>query len=323
MGVHGGTTLSMDIILLFPGQGSQKPGMGRDLYEEFPEAREVFETADVVLGFPLSQICFEGPEADLTATRNAQPALFAHGAAAWNVVRERIAPYVRAAAGHSLGEFTAHYASGALSLADGLRLVRRRAELMQNAGTAQPGAMAAVLGLGEAELDDVCRRASTNGGVVVPANYNSPDQTVISGAAPAVQHAIALARDAGAKRAMQLNVSGAFHSPLMEGASTGLRGALENVEFARPRFPVYSNVSAAPTASSEEARTMLLRQLTAPVRWTAQVRAMGDAFPGALFLEVGPGKVLTSLVRRILPAAETATCGTTADVRHLLERTAA
>ncbi len=311
----------MDIILLFPGQGSQKPGMGRDLYDEFPAAREIFEAADEVLGFPLTRLCFEGPEADLTATHNAQPALFAHGAAAWNVVRERIARHVRAAAGHSLGEFTAHYASGALPLADALRLVRRRAELMQDAGSANPGAMAAVLGLGEAELDDVCRRASTNSGVVVPANYNSPEQTVISGAARAVEHAMALAREAGAKRAMPLNVSGAFHSPLMEVAGAGLHEALNRAEFARPRFPVYSNVSASPAASTEEARTMLLRQLTAPVRWMAQVRAMADAFPGALYLEVGPGKVLTNLVRRILPAAETATCGTADDVRQLLERT--
>jgi [acyl-carrier-protein] S-malonyltransferase len=312
----------MDVILLFPGQGSQKPGMGRDLYDALPAAREVFDTADRVLGFPLSRLCFEGPEAELTATQNAQPALLAHSAAAWAAACDMLSPHVRAAAGHSLGEFSAHYASGALALADALRLVRRRAELMQEAGSSQRGGMAAVLGLEPAALDELCRSASAMNGVVVPANYNSPEQTVISGAATAVERAMTMAREAGAKRAMPLNVSGAFHSPLMESAAGGLAAALDRAAFAPARFPVYSNVSVTPAADGAETRSLLLRQLTAPVRWTEQVRALSEAWPQALWVEVGPGKVLTNLVRRILPVADTTTCGTAGDLEHLRSRLA-
>jgi [acyl-carrier-protein] S-malonyltransferase len=312
----------MDVILLFPGQGSQKPGMGHDLYDAYPVARDVFDTADRVLGFPLSKLCFEGPEAELTATQNAQPALLTHSAAAWAAARDLLAPHVRAAAGHSLGEFSAHYAAGALALADALRLVRRRAELMQEAGATQRGGMAAVLGLEPAVLDELCRSASAMNGVVVPANYNSPEQTVISGAVSAVERAMAMALEAGARRAIPLNVSGAFHSPLMESAAAGLAAALERAAFAPPRFPVYSNVSVTPASGAEETRSLLLRQLTAPVRWTEQMRALHDAWPDALWVEVGPGRVLTNLVRRILPVTDTTACGTAGDLEQLRGRLA-
>ncbi|HEU4641711.1 MAG TPA: ACP S-malonyltransferase [Gemmatimonadaceae bacterium] len=308
----------MDIILLFPGQGSQKPGMGKDLAERFPEARAVFETADHTLGIPLSTLCFEGPEAELTSTQNAQPALLAHGAAAWAVVRDRVAPHVRAAAGHSLGEFTAYQAAGALALADALTVVRRRGALMHESGVSRPGAMAAILGLDEAQVEEACRRASEEKGTVVPANYNTPEQLVISGEVAGVERAMALAKDAGAKRALRLNVSGAFHSPLMQVAADGLRAALDAVAFAQPAFPVYSNVSTEASEGIEDAKALLVRQLTSPVRWTEEVRHMAGAHPDALFLELGPGNVLGNLVKRIVPGARTASCGTAADIESLL-----
>lgn len=310
----------MDIILLFPGQGSQKPGMGKDLAQAFPAARDVFAAADAALGFPLSGLCFEGPESELTSTQNAQPALLAHGAAAWAVIRDRVAPSVRAAAGHSLGEFSAYHAAGALSLADALRLVRRRGELMYQSGVERPGAMAAILGLDERAVEDACARARAEAGEVVPANYNSAEQLVISGEVAAVERAMALAKEAGAKRAIRLNVSGAFHSPLMRVANDGLRQALDGAAFAPATFPVYSNVSTRPVCEPGEARDLLLRQLTAPVRWTELVRRLAEDHPGALFLELGPGTVLSTLVRRIVPGAETAPCGTAADVDQLLQR---
>ncbi|HEX6533825.1 MAG TPA: ACP S-malonyltransferase [Gemmatimonadaceae bacterium] len=308
----------MDIILLFPGQGSQKPGMGKDLAERYPEARAAFETADRTLGIPLSTLCFEGPEAELTATRNAQPALLAHGAAAWAVVRDRLRPMVRAAAGHSLGEFTAHHAAGTFALADALQIVRRRGELMNESGERRPGTMAAIIGLAEAAVEEACRRASAEGGVVVPANYNTPEQLVISGEVAAVERAMALAKEAGAKRALRLNVSGAFHSPLMEVAADGLRDALGAADACPPDFPVYSNVSAQPAQGLEDATSLLVRQLTSPVRWTDEVRNMAAAHSDALFLELGPGSVLGNLVKRIVPGARTAACGTVADIEHLL-----
>src|SRR5918999_2026255 len=217
----------MDVVLLFPGQGSQKPGMAKDLAETAPQARHVFELVDRALGVSLSAIAFHGPEDELTTTRNAQPALLAHGAAVWALVKETVASHVRAAAGHSLGEFTAYYAAGSLSLTDAATLVRRRGELMYESGLKRPGAMAAILGLPEDKVEDACRRASADGGCVVPANYNTPEQLVISGEVAAVERAMELAKELGAKRAVRLKVSGAFHSPLMEVARDGLSQALE------------------------------------------------------------------------------------------------
>src|SRR5919201_91239 len=312
----------MDIVLLFPGQGSQKPGMGKDLADAFESACRVFEEADRALDFPLSELCFTGPEEELTSTQNAQPALLAHSAAAWAVVRERVAPHVRAAAGHSLGEFTAYHAAGAFTLADALRLVRRRGQLMYESGVQRPGAMAAILGLSESVVEGVCRRASEEGGVVVPANYNTPEQLVISGEVAGVERAMALAKEAGATRVLRLNVSGAFHSPLMEVAAAGLDSALAATPLTAPAFPVYSNVSTRPSEGMDDAKRLLVRQLTAPVRWTELVRNLAAAHPGALFVELGPGTVLINLVKRIAPQAQTAPCGKVADVEQLLQRVA-
>lgn len=309
----------MDVVLLFPGQGSQKPGMAKDLAETSPHARHVFESVDRALGVSLSSLAFHGPEDELTATQNAQPALLAHGAAVWAIARERVAPHVRAAAGHSLGEFTAYYAGGSLSLADASMLVRRRGELMYDSGLKRPGAMAAILGLDEAKVEDACRRASADDACVVPANYNTPEQLVISGEVAAVERAMELAKGMGAKRAVRLKVSGAFHSPLMEVAREGLREALDEVDFAAPAFPVFSNVSARAVTEVDDARRLLLEQLTSPVRWTDVVRGLAAAYPAALFVEMGPGSVLTNLAKRIAPHVKTATCGTAPEVEQLLE----
>jgi [acyl-carrier-protein] S-malonyltransferase len=308
----------MDIVLLFPGQGSQKPGMGKDLAESFPEARAVFERADAVLGTALSRLCFEGPAEELTLTHNAQPALLAHGAAVWAVARERIAPRVRAAAGHSLGEFTAYHAAGSLSLDDALRVVRRRGELMYESGVRRPGAMAAILGDTTQPIEEICGRATREAGLAVPANYNAPGQIVISGEVAGVERAMALTKELGAKRAMRLNVSGAFHSPLMETAVDGLRSALDHTTIADPTFPVYANVDASPVTRAPNAKDRLLRQLTSPVRWTEEVEALARDFPNALFVEMGPGTVLVGLVKKIAPMVKTASCGTVADVEQVL-----
>jgi len=272
----------MDIVLLFPGQGSQKPGMGKDLVEAFPEARTVFERADATLGASISRLCFDGPAEELTLTHNAQPALLAHGAAVWAVAQERIGPSVRAAAGHSLGEFTAFHAARAMSVDDALRVVRRRGELMFESGVRRPGAMAAILGDLRESIENVCERATRDGGLVVPANYNAPGQTVISGEANGVERAMALAKEAGAKRAMRLNVSGAFHSPLMQTAQDGLTEILAITPMRDPAFPVYANVDGAPVTTAAGARERLVRQLTSPVRWTEEVQALARDFGDAL-----------------------------------------
>jgi [acyl-carrier-protein] S-malonyltransferase len=310
----------MDVVLLFPGQGSQKPGMGKDLAEAFAPAREAFAAVDDALGAPLSKLCFEGPAEELTLTHNAQPALLAHGAAAWAVVRERLAPRVRAAAGHSLGEFTAYHAAGALELGKGARLVRRRGELMYETGVRRPGAMAAILGALSAPIEQLCERASREAGLVVPANYNDAAQIVVSGEVAGVERVMELAKEAGAKRAVRLNVSGAFHSPLMEPAEQGLDAALGQATLGTPAFPVFSNVDASPVMDGARARALLLRQLTSPVRWSEVVTALAVANPGAVFVEMGPGNVLTGLVKRIAPGMSTATCGTAAEVEALLQR---
>ena len=310
----------MNLVLLFPGQGSQKPGMGKDLAAAEPAARAAFAEADAALGFPLSTLCFEGPEDRLTSTQNAQPALLAHGAAAWAAIRDAAGPFVRAAAGHSLGEFTAYHAAGALSLGDALAVVRTRGELMFESGTRRPGAMAAILGLTEERVERVCADARADGAICVPANYNTPEQLVISGQVDAVERAMALAKEAGAKRAIRLNVSGAFHSPLMAVAAPGLERALASVAMRAPAFPIYSNVSTEPVRDPDTATRLLVEQLTSPVRWTALVRRLAADHPGAAFVELGPGTVLSNLVRRIVPGAETIACGTAADVAALRQR---
>ena len=306
-----------NVVLLFPGQGSQAPGMGKDLAARYPAAREVFEAANAALGVPLSLLAFEGPADELTLTHNAQPALLTHGAAAWAAVRDAIGAMVVAAAGHSLGEFTAYHASDALPFAEAVRLVRRRGELMLEAGRKRPGAMAAVLGTLARPIEDICHEATEDGGVVVPANYNCPGQIVISGESMGVDRAMELVKLAGGK-AKKLNVSGAFHSPLMEFAVAGLSSALDLAHFADARFPIYANVNAQPVNDAALARRLLLEQLTSPVQWTRAIESIALRHPRALFVEMGPGTVLKGLVKKIVPDATVLSCGTGAEVDALL-----
>ncbi|MGH7633827.1 MAG: ACP S-malonyltransferase, partial [Gemmatimonadaceae bacterium] len=287
--------------------------------DDFPAALEVLAAADEALCVHLANLCFDGPESELTATRNAQPALLTHGAAVWAVLGAQAAPRVRAAAGHSLGEFTAYHAAGALPFVDAVRLVRRRGELMYQSGVQCPGSMAAVLGLDGDTVSRVCGAASASGpGTVVPANFNTPEQIVISGHDAAVERAMELAREAGAKRVLKLNVSGAFHSPLMEVAAAGLHEALRSATWTSPAFPVYANVNTEPIREAARAEQVLLQQLTAAVRWTDEVSAMARDYPDATFVEMGPGSVLANLVRRIIPGARTVPCGTAAEVERFL-----
>jgi [acyl-carrier-protein] S-malonyltransferase len=306
-----------NVVLLFPGQGSQVPGMGKDLAAAFPTAREIFDAADAAIGAPLSTLCFEGPAEELTRTLNAQPALLAHGAAVWSVVRDAVQPFVVAAAGHSLGEFTAYHAADALALPEAVQLVRTRGELMYDAGIRRPGAMAAILGDMDVSGDELCELAATDG-VVVPANFNSPGQLVISGEVACVERAMVLAKEHGAKRAIRLNVSGAFHSPLMAEAAQGLSAAIDLAHLANPRFPVYANVNAQPVTDAALARRMLVEQLMSPVQWTREIEAIAMVHPDALYVEMGPGSVLKGLAKKTAPTLNVVTCGTAAEVEALL-----
>jgi [acyl-carrier-protein] S-malonyltransferase len=305
------------VALLFPGQGSQFVGMGRDLAERFPEARAVFEEADDVLGLALSRIMWEGPEEELTATLNAQPAILTHSVAVYRIVASRLGD-VAFAAGHSLGEFSAYVAAGALRFDDAVRTVRLRGELMYRSGEARPGTMAAILGLDDGAVEAVCRDASTETEVCVPANYNSPGQLVISGDVKAVERAVELAKAAGARRAVQLNVSGAFHSPLMAVAESGLAERLGQVTLERPAFPVVSNVTAEPVDDAATARRLLIQQLASPVRWTSCMRTILDAGVNRFF-ELGPGSVLSGLLKRIDRGAEAVTLGTAEEIEAFLQ----
>jgi len=291
--------------------------MGKDLADAFPVARGVFGEVDAALGADLSRLCFEGPAEELTATKNAQPALFAHGAAVWALVKDTLFPHVRAAAGHSLGEFTAYHAADTVSLPGAARLVRRRGELMFDTGTRRPGTMAAILGTTTTPIDEICERATKEAGLVVPANYNTDEQTVISGEIAGVERAMELAKEAGAKRAIKLPVSGAFHSPLMQPAVVGLTDAIATSAFTDPGFPVFSNVTADASTTAVDAKDLLLRQLTSPVRWSTEIRNIAGHFPDALYVEMGPGNVLTGLMGRLVKGARTFACGTAADVEKL------
>jgi [acyl-carrier-protein] S-malonyltransferase len=291
--------------------------MGKDLADAFPVARGVFGEVDAAIGADLSRLCFGGPAEELTATRNAQPALFAHGAAIWAIVKDALRPHVRAAAGHSLGEFTAYHAADSVSLPGAARLVRRRGELMFDTGTARPGTMAAILGTTTTSIDEICKRATKDAGLVVPANYNTDEQTVISGEIGGVERAMELAREAGAKRAIKLPVSGAFHSPLMEPAVVGLTDAIATSAFTDPVFPVFSNVTSAASTTAVDAKELLLRQLTSPVRWSTEIRNIAARYPDALYVEMGPGNVLSGLMGRLVKDARTFACGTAADVQKL------
>ena len=297
--------------------------MGRDLVQAFPAAKAVFEQADAALGTDLSRLCFEGSAEELTRTQNAQPALLTHGAAVWAATRDVLGANVVAAAGHSLGEFTAYHAAESLSLGDAVRVVRRRGDLMYECGVRKPGAMAAILGQTNRSIEAICLEATRDAALVVPANYNGPEQTVVSGEEAGVERAMSLCKAAGAKRAIRLNVSGAFHSPLMESAAGGLAEALDNVSFDNPHFAVYANVNGEAVLEATRAKQLLLQQLSQPVRWTDDVVAITKRFPAALFVEMGPGSVLTGLVKKIVPTVTTANCGTAAEVQRLRELAAA
>ena len=305
-------------VLLFPGQGAQKVGMAADLAAAFPAARATLEAIDSALGVSLSTLMAEGPESELQLTHNTQPAILAHSAAVLAVVGDRLGD-AGCAAGHSLGEYSAWVAAGAFDAPTAAKLVRRRGELMLAAGQARPGAMVAILGLGTAEVEAACAGASAgNAGVAVAANLNAPDQTVISGDPAAVERAGELCKAAGAKRVVALKVSGAFHSPLMAPAVDGLKQALASARFAPPRFPVIANAVARPVDRPDEAVRLLADQLTAPVRWVECMRTAAEFAPGATFVEIGPGNVLSGLIKRIVPGATTVTLGTAKEVEAFL-----
>lgn len=306
--------------LLCPGQGAQKVGMGKDLADAFPAAREVFAAIDDALGIPLTRVMWEGPEELLTRTDHAQPAILAHSVAVWAVVGDKLGPAVVAGAGHSLGEYSAYVAAGTMTVAEGARLVRKRGELMHEAGTKRPGTMAAVVGIGTDAVIHACAEASKAGGTVVAANLNDPNQTVISGDPDAVERAGVLLKAAGAKRVLPLKVSGAFHSPLMAPAQLGLSAELVAARFKDPAFPVVANATAEPVRDADTARTQLSAQLTSPVRWIECVRRLAELAGGQpTFVEVGPGNVLSGLAKRIVPGMTMLALGTAADVTAFLE----
>lgn len=291
--------------------------MGKDLAERFPAARHTFEAIDEALGVSLSRLMWEGPEDELVLTHNTQPAILAHSAAVFAVVRDRL-DAVAAGAGHSLGEYSAYVAAGSLSAAEAARLVRRRGELMFEAGTRRPGAMSAVLGLDPARVESACAESSGPDGVAVAANLNAPDQVVISGDPAAVARAGDACKARGAKRVIPLKVSGAFHSPLMAPAVAGLKSALAASPFVDPAFPIVANASAALVRTAAEAVGLLAAQLTAPVRWIECMQAASALAPESTFIELGPGSVLSGLLRKIVPGAQTLTLGTAAEVEAFL-----
>jgi len=278
---------------VFPGQGAQYPGMGKDLYERYPQARALFDEADSILGYALTRVMFEGSEEELKETKVTQPAIFVHSLAMVSLLGDAFRP--DAVAGHSLGEFTALVANKTLSFGDGLRLVYQRAMAMQKACELVPSTMAAIIGLDDSIIEEVCDDIDD---IVVPANYNCPGQVVISGTETGIFKAMEELQKRGAKRTVKLQVGGAFHSPLMEPAREELAGAIENTAFANPLCPVYQNVTATPVTDPAEIKKNLVAQLTSPVRWTQSVQRMiADGID--TFTEAGPGKVLQGLIRKI------------------------
>lgn len=281
---------------VFPGQGSQFVGMGKDLYDNNEKAKELFEKANEILGFRITDIMFSGTDAELTQTKVTQPAVFLHSVISALCLGEEFAPSM--VAGHSLGEFSALVAAGALSFEDGLKLVYARATAMQRACEAAPGTMAAVIGLPDEKIEEVCKECSTPGNIVVPANYNCPGQLVISGNVDAINQACEKLKAAGAKRALPLKVGGAFHSPLMQPAKEELQKAIEATEFSAPKCPVYQNVDGKPHTDASEIKANLIAQLTSSVRWTSSVQNM-IADGADDFTECGPGKALQGMIGRI------------------------
>jgi [acyl-carrier-protein] S-malonyltransferase len=299
--------------LLFPGQGSQYVGMASDLYENSVEAKEMIKTADAALGVPLSHIMFNGPEEELKQTEYTQPAIFVHSVVLASLLRRLD---FEGAAGHSLGEYSALVACGAIQYYDAVQLVRFRGQGMQQAGTDFPGTMAAVIGLDRETLENICKEASAEG-IVQCANFNSPGQIVISGCVSGVLKGMELAKAAKARLVSQLTVSGAFHSPLMQSAKDQLKLKLDSVNFYDAKFPVYANVTGKPEKDKEEIKQNLFLQVTAPVMWEDTIRNMiADGFDE--FVEVGPGRVLQGLVKRINPAVVTSGIDKFADIEKYL-----
>ena len=282
---------------VFPGQGAQFVGMGKDLYESNPLAKELFEKANEILGYRITDIMFEGTDEDLRQTKVTQPAVFLHSVISALCMGDDFQPSMTA--GHSLGEFSALVAAGALTFEDGLRLVYARAMAMQKACEAAPSTMAAIIGIDDARVEEICQEVSAEGnGVVVPANYNCPGQLVISGNVEAINEACSRIKAAGAKRALPLNVGGAFHSPLMQPAKEELQAAIEKTEIVEPKCPVYQNVDGKPHTSPVEIKANLIAQLTSSVRWTQCVQNM-IADGADDFTECGPGKALQGMISRI------------------------
>lgn len=285
------------IGFVFPGQGSQYAGMGKDLADNFSVAKQLFEEANDSLGFDLAALCFEGPEEELKLTANTQPAILTVSLAALRVIEQETGLVPAYAAGHSLGEYSALVCAGALSFAAAVRIVRQRGAFMQEAVPVGAGAMAAIIGLDGAPLEDVCREAA-QGKIVSPANFNSPGQVVIAGHVEAVERAVELAKGRGAKRALPLPVSAPFHCSLMVPAGERLREVLEDISVNPLAIPVVSNVEAAPNAEASRVKGLLVSQVSAPVRWDESVRTMVGLGVGR-FIEIGPGKVLAGLIKRI------------------------
>lgn len=281
---------------VFPGQGSQFVGMGKDLYETSLLAKELFDKADEILGFKITDIMFAGTDEQLKETKVTQPAVFLHSVISALCLGDDFAPAM--VAGHSLGEFSALVASGALGFEDGLRLVAARANAMQKACEANPGTMAAIIGVDDEKVEEICAEVSKDGKLVIPANYNCPGQLVISGDIEAINEACEKLKEAGAKRALPLKVGGAFHSPLMQPAKDELQAAIEQTTFSTPKCPVYQNVDAKPYTDAAEIKANLIAQLTSPVRWTKSVQNM-IADGADDFTECGPGKALQGMIGRI------------------------
>lgn len=304
------------VALVFPGQGSQYVGMGKDLYNDFAVCKKIFDQANELLEIDLKRICFDGPEDLLKQTENTQPALFVHSLAIFEVIKEHT-NNIDCAAGHSLGEYSALTAAGVFNFVDGLKIVRLRGKLMQESGKQNPGTMAAIVGLSIEKILEICHSLKDIG-IVQPANFNSPGQIVISGDLNAVRTAIELAKQNGAKLAKELVVSGAFHSPLMNYAYKNIANELEKLDMFEPKFPVYSNVTGDKFQSLDQIRTLLIEQIISPVKWQQIIEKMiEDGI--TTFIELGAGKVLTGLIKRINPNVNVINIGTSEELKKFLE----